>query len=233
MSSNHPKRVNKNVIVLRAPPTCLHDLLQVIEMLTTDRHSLITMLSKDVNLIHESAGPSLEGHLAAGFGYHLLFCSHLSKPVAFQQSSVQKLLVASLHSLFVMLWGPEVQSNLPRPPAQLRIRHTTENTSIFEPCSSAAKVRKRKKSTREALYTTGRENEPDKNKTKTQSSVPKQLSIPDQCVSFLLAPRVPKCSPKVPKWKHSPTQMTALGCQRYPWLNREVIDIKGSFINNA
>ena len=41
--------------------------------------------------------------MAAEVGSCLLFNSHLSKPVAFQQSSVPKLLVASLQSLLVML----------------------------------------------------------------------------------------------------------------------------------
>ena len=39
----------------------------------------------------DPAPPACQGHKAAGLGYHLLFSSHLSKSVAFQQPSVLKL----------------------------------------------------------------------------------------------------------------------------------------------
>ena len=48
--------------------------------------------------------PSSEGHPAADLENCVLFSNHLSKPVAFQQSSVPKLLVAGPEPLVVILY---------------------------------------------------------------------------------------------------------------------------------
>ena len=69
------------------------------ENFSDDIHRDFTMQEKPS---WEIPGPPCGRTTAARLGYHSLFSNHLSKSVAFQQSSVPKLLVAGLQSLFVM-----------------------------------------------------------------------------------------------------------------------------------
>ena len=95
-----------------------------------------------VDSLIKSAGPSLEEHLAVDSENRLLFSNPLSKSVAFQQSSVLKLLFAGLQSLLLMLEWLKIPGDLPPPPDECWIQITPRNLSIFKPVSGAARIRK-------------------------------------------------------------------------------------------
>ena len=102
----------------------------------------VKFIQKENTTKGKSAGPTAERCQTAGFENRLLLSNHRSKPFAFQQSSVLKLLVAGLQSLFVMLQGRQKRGRVPRPPHLYQGLFPRQQTSEKLPPKASEKHQK-------------------------------------------------------------------------------------------